>query len=236
VPRPFRRPLLIGLLCLACAGGLRADAAPVPGGPPPVDARIQARDPLVLCARQAVERLARPGGFALDPDLRIGMPPALLPAEKLLRRLGGRGEVESFLAALNQHAEALAAKAEPLLLAALRDGRPDPPPSPGAPARNPDSAAPLCQVFRRDHEADLLARLQVLARLQTDGELVDRVYRRVVKQSVRFGYVRGEAPALDRYLAQQTLQGLFLAMAEAEKSLYAGPASPLVTAAPPGAR
>jgi hypothetical protein len=66
----------------------------------------------------------------------------------------------------------------------------------------------------------LLSQLVPVARGLIQGEPIERVYRRVVKQSTRFGYLRGTAPPLEQYLAQQTLDGLFATMAEAEKSLY----------------
>lgn len=173
------------------------------------------RDILTQSLRQAVARLGHKGGFSADPRLRIGMPPALLDAEKLLRRLGARKETEAFILAMNETAEALAARAEPLLLSAIReadlDARPD---------LSGLAGAPLASGLRQSHEAALLNQLVPLARGQIQGELIERVYRRVVKQSTRFGYLRGTAPPLEQYLAQQTLNGLFVAMAEVEKSLY----------------
>jgi hypothetical protein len=188
-------------------------AAPVVATAQRVDAAQ--RDILAQSLRQAVARLGRKGGFSADPRLRIGMPPALTEAEKLLRRLGAKQETEAFILAMNETAEVLAARAEPMLLSAIREADPDPRPT------QPDlTGAPLASGLRQSHAAVLLSQLVPVARGLIQGEPIERVYRRVVKQSTRFGYLRGTAPPLEQYLAQQTLDGLFATMAEAEKSLY----------------
>lgn len=175
------------------------------------------RERLLRNAEQALARLGRTGGYYNDPRVRIGMPPALREAEKLLRRLGGKKETEAFILAMNQTAETLMAQAAPLVMAAARE-------TGGSTA-----------AFRDRHEADLLKALIPMARALTEGKLIDRAYQRVVKQSARFGYLRGEAPKLEDYLSRQALEGLFTAMSEARQAIETGgPAArtadrPLVT-------
>jgi Protein of unknown function (DUF4197) len=204
----LRLAVLVPLIWFAPAP--RVAAAPA-GVQVVADAASSRREVLTRSARQAVARLARDGGFSGDPEMRFDVPPALREADRLLRLLGARNESDRFRLAMYQTAEVLAGKAEPLLLAAIRDSGPAGPP-------------PWTEGFRRAHEPQLLDQLTPLARELTRGELISRVYGRVVKQATRFGYTQGEAPPLDRYLAQQTLIGLFTAMAHAERALDPHPA------------
>lgn len=172
-----------------------------------------AREVLERCARLAVARLSRAGGIAAHPRLRITMPPALAEAERIVRRLGGKKETEAFLAAMNEAAETLAGKSGPLLREAIADT--------ALPAAGPGT---LCDALRQQQGAQLGARLQPLARELIDGALIDRAYRRLVKQAGRYGYLRGDAPSLDQYLAAQTVRALLDTMTEMENH----PASQLV--------
>jgi hypothetical protein len=197
---------------LQAAAGGQAQAAPERVSKAPTAQQAV----LIRCAREAVTRLARDGGFSRDPEVRFGPPPALREADKILRLLGARKEADRFQLVLNQTAETLAGKAEPLILAAIRE------PDPTGPAASDHGQgvelAPLTSGFRHAHEAELLVKLTPMAQELTQGTLLSRVYLRVVKQTTRYGFMRGEAPPLDRYLAQQTLNGLFTAMSDAERT------------------
>lgn len=232
-PYPLLQVLTGLAIAWAAGGAWAADGAvrgPIPlaaGGPARATSQ-ERREILSLSAEQALARLGRTGGFSADPRVRIGMPPALRDTEKLLRRLGGNKEADAFILAMNQTAEAMLAKAAPLVMAAVRETGDS----------GPETAAggmpALAGTFRRLHGDALQSQLIPIARELTDGQLIARVYKRVVKQSTRFGFLRGEAPKLEDYLAQQTLNGLISAMAEAERVIQAKRAG-LGVAARPGA-
>lgn len=209
-------PLLATLAGGAGAAGPAPDLNALAAGEASRAVIREQREILSQSAEQALARLGRTGGFSADPRVRIGMPPALRDTEHLLRRLGGGQETEAFILAMNQTAEAMLARAAPLVMTAIRE----------ADDVHPEAAAagrsyPLAGGFRRLQGEALRARLVPIARELTEGQLIARVYQRVVKQSTRYGFLRGAAPKLEDYLAQQALNGLITAMAEAERVLQA---------------
>lgn len=217
-----RRTLVLLVTLLATLAGGAGAAAPAPNlaalaaGESSLAVTQAQREILSQSAEQALARLGRSGGFSADPRVRIGMPPALRDTEQLLRRLGGDRETEAFILAMNQTAEAMLARVAPLVMAAIREADDVQPESLTA-----GRALPLAGGFRRLHGEALRARLVPIARELTEGQLIARAYQRVVKQSTRYGFLRGTAPKLEDYLAQQALNGLITAMTEAERVLQA---------------
>lgn len=78
------------------------------------------REALRVSTQRAIEQLARPGGYALDPMLRIPVPDELEGIARGLRAIGLGSVVDEFEASLNRAAEKAAPLAKPVFLDAIR--------------------------------------------------------------------------------------------------------------------
>jgi hypothetical protein len=78
------------------------------------------REALTQGTGKAVSTLGRENGFWSHPKLRIPMPPALLKAEKTLRRLGQGKLVDEFVLTLNRAAERATPAARDIFVGAIR--------------------------------------------------------------------------------------------------------------------
>lgn len=76
---------------------------------------------LKLAADRAVEELSKPGGFADNAALRIGIPESLVPVESGLKKIGQEKLLDDFKASLNEAARTSIA-ASPKILASSISG------------------------------------------------------------------------------------------------------------------
>jgi hypothetical protein len=211
--------VLLGLFLSACAGTPAGqDARDAPTTDPGVQAHA-VRQALSQSADIAVNRLGRPDGYWGNPQVRIPLPEGLRRNEKTLRRYGLERYAEELAESLNRAAEAAVPVAKPMLLAAIRDMSLND--AEGIVRANDDAAT---HYFRVHSDAALRERLRPIVADATAHAHVAAAYKRLMKKStflekaVEPGHLD-----LDAYVTRATLDGLYLLMAEEERSIRHNP-------------
>jgi hypothetical protein len=166
----------------------------------------------------AVLELGKPNGFGGNEKVRIGMPESLRKAESAARKLGFGKHADELLDAMNQAAELAVVEAKPILLAAVKkmsfkDAK-------DILFGEQDAAT---QYFRRTTTADLTtAFLPIVHRTTTKVQLAQK-YSVFVGRAAKLGLIDAKTADLDAYVTGKTIDGLFVMIAEQEKTIRSDP-------------
>jgi len=169
--------------------------------------------------RFAVDQLGRDGGFLDDPSVRIPMPKSLAWVEKSLRMLHQDKLADEFVASMNHAAERAVPEAASIFSDAigqmsLEDAR--------GILSGPDDAA--TEYFRRTTSTALTARMRPIIEQATASTGVTASYKKMMSKAGGLtGLLSPDATDLDGYVTEQTLDGLFLMVAEEEKRIRENP-------------
>ena len=216
---------------LKSAGGLLKEAPGIPGtgsADSLSDSQITAglKEALSVGARRAVELLGRQGGFLDDASVRIPLPGVLDTAAKGLRAAGQDQYVDEFETSVNRAAE----KAVPQTLdivqntvrdMSLTDVR-------GILEGGDDAAT---QYLRKNAGPQLREAILPIVSKATDSAGATSAYKNLKTQADGalggFGSLGGLVDTgsldLDGYVADKTLDGLFLKLAAEEKAIRKDP-------------
>ncbi len=163
------------------------------------------REALTQGAGKAVGLLGRQDGFLGNPAVRIALPENLQKVEGAMRKLGMGRQADELVTAMNRAAEAAVPQARALLLNSIRQMSLDD--AKGILAGGEDSAT---QYFRRT----------------TSGPMAEK-FRPVVRGAmakVKLAEKCEQDAHLENYVTQKTLDGLYLMIAEEEKTIRKDPA------------
>jgi hypothetical protein len=216
---------------LACAAGVGlaltgcaelGTLAPLGGFGAPSEATIAAglREALQIGAERSVARAARPGGFLDDPRVRIPLPPQLDKLGRGLRALGFAGAVDDLETAMNRTAERAAREAEGPLVAAvtslqIADAR--------AILAGPDDAA--TEYLRRTSGDALRERFAPVVASAMRGTDVHRAYEELRSRNRALALLADPTVDLERYVTEETLDGLFTLIRSEEHRIRTDPAA-----------
>jgi hypothetical protein len=210
----------LGMLVSAAGVGMTvAGCAPLGLGSPP-DATIAAglEEALQIGAERSVSRAARPGGFLEDPRVRIQVPPELDKLASGLRALGFHGAVDELELAMNRAAERAAHEAQGPLVAAISDLQ-------FSDARvilsGPDDAA--TQYLRRASGDALRERFAPVVATAMRGTGVYRAYEDLRSRNRALALLADPTIDLERYVTDETLDGLFTLIGEEEQRIRNDP-------------
>lgn len=169
-------------------------------------------------AESAVKELARVDGYLGNPKVRIPMPDNLRKVDNALRRIGMGKYADELVTSMNRAAEAAVPEAKTLLVSAVKSMT-------VTDAKNillgPDDAA--TQFFRRSTEAALSGKFKPIVNQSMKKVSLAQAYDRFAGKGVRLGLVKEQDAHLDDYITRKALDGLFLMMAEQEKTIRANP-------------
>jgi len=174
---------------------------------------------LEKASHYAVNSLGKSNGFLDNRDVRIPMPGKLRKIEKMLRSMGASRYADEFVATMNHAAEKAIVEARPVFIKAIqsmsiKDGLKI--------LKGPDNAA--TQYFRSRTGKELMVKMLPITRKMTDSVGVTRAYKQMLG---KLGFARrllGEDEIdLDQYVANKTLDGLFLMVAREEKKIRTNP-------------
>jgi len=192
------------------------------------DAQIDAglKQALSLGTERAVAVLGQPGGFLNDPQVRIPLPGVLSSAADGLRAAGQGRYVDDFENAVNRAAESAIPRTLDIVQQtvadmSLQDVR--------GILTGPDDAA--TQFLRERAGDDLLAAVMPVVRQATDAAGVTSAYKALVAQGGGMlggigglgGLLGTDSLDLDRYVANETLEGLFVKLAAEEQRIRQDP-------------
>ena len=166
----------------------------------------------------AVAQLGAENGFLNNPKVRIPLPPALQRIETALRYTGMKRQADELVVAMNRAAEAAVPEAQALLVDSIRkmtlkDAK--------GILTGGDTAA--TDYFKRTTQAHLTARFRPIVKKTTDQVGLAAQYNGLAGQAAQLGLIREQQSTIDGYVTEKALDGLYLMIAEQEKSFRQNP-------------
>ena len=184
------------------------------------DAAAGLKEALTRGAEFAVGQLGRHDGFFGDSRVKIPLPDSLKKGEKLIRTFGGGKYADELVETMNRAAESAVVEAKPILVNAVKqmsisDAR-------GILTGGEDAAT---QYFRRTTSDALLQKFMPIVKQATARVQLADKYNQYAGQAAKVGLLDAKDADLDQYVAHKALDGLFLMVAEQEKSIRKDPVS-----------
>jgi hypothetical protein len=185
------------------------------------DAGQALRDSLAQGAKVALARLGKQDGFFANPTVKIGLPKNFKTADKVLRALGQGKQVDALVLASNRAAEAAAAKAEPIFIAAVKQMT-----LADAKAILAGGEGAATAYFRKSTETALSAEFKPLVASVTDQSGLAQAYNAMAATLVKYGgFVKQDKlSTVEDYVTRKALDGIYASIAEEEKAIRADPA------------
>ncbi|WP_421848122.1 DUF4197 domain-containing protein [Novosphingobium sp.] len=201
----------------------RGTAAPAQSmsAPPPGVSSSEASGGLKLALGKAAERvvaqLGRPGGFANDPRVRIGLPGPLGRLSGLLSTLDQAGVTDGLSGKLNAAAEGAVGKALPLLKSAI--SRMTVTDALGIVTGGDTSAT---DYFRRTMGPDLQQAMSPVVSKSLSGV---KAFQALDRFSAKNSLIAGQFGARDLtgYVTEKASDGVFLYLGEQEREIRRNP-------------
>ena len=176
------------------------------------------KEALVRGADLAVSQLGRQDGFLGDSRVRIPLPDSLRAGEKVMRTLGMKKEADQLIETMNRAAESAVVEAKPILLDAVHKMSFDD--AKGILTGGDDAAT---QFFKRRTSVPIGEKfLPIVKRATAKLQLADQ-YNRYAGQAAKLGLVKEQDANIDSYVTHKALDGLFLMIAEQERSIRKDP-------------
>ncbi|HJV24238.1 MAG TPA: DUF4197 domain-containing protein [Aromatoleum sp.] len=176
------------------------------------------REALVQGAGHAVQMLGAKDGFLKNKKVKIPLPDGLSQVESVMR-LAGRGkDLDDLVKTMNRAAEAAVPEAQTLLVEAVREMSVDD-------ARKiltggDDSAT---RYFKAKTQGQLTERFLPVVKQSTDRLALSEQYNKIAGQAASFGLVKSEDAQIEGYVTRKALDGLYLMIAEEEKTIRKNP-------------
>jgi hypothetical protein len=182
------------------------------------DAATGIRAALEKGALAAVELLGVNDGFLGNPRVRIPLPDSLRKVRSAARVFGLDHEFEALEVGINRAAEAAVPQGKALLVEAarkvtVRDALDI--------VRGGDDS--VTRYFRSSAGEQITARFLPIVSKSIGKLDLARKYDRLAGQAGRLGLVKEDQATLDRYVTGKAVDGLFLVIADKERSLRADP-------------
>jgi hypothetical protein len=169
-------------------------------------------------AQTAVASLAKENGFLGNDKVRIPLPPSLLKADNMLRKVGMGKYADELNTSMNRAAEAAVPEAKALLVGAVKnmtvaDAK-------GILMGNNDAAT---QYFRKNTEAALTGKFRPIVGKSMQKVKLAEKYDQFAGKGVSLGLVDQQDANLEDFITRKAMDGLFLMMAEQEQAIRANP-------------
>jgi hypothetical protein len=166
----------------------------------------------------AVKLLGTENGYFANPKVKIPLPPSLQKIESGLRMMGMKKQADELVLSMNRAAEAAAPEAKQLLVDAVKkmsvqDAK--------TILTGGDTAA--TDYFRRTTQAQLTQRFLPIVKKATDRVGLAQQYNSLAGQGVALGLVKQDDASIETYVTRKALDGLYLMIAEQEKSFRQNP-------------
>lgn len=204
-------------------------AAPAPSAAPATNgdplARFSNKDQvgslkqaLTQGAETAVANLAKENGYLGNPKVRIPLPDSLQKVDSTLRKFGMGSYADELVTSMNRAAEAAVPEAKNLLVGAVKNMTVE-----DAKSILTGSNDAATQYFRKNTEAALSGKFKPIVDKAMQKVKVAEKYDQFAGKGVKLGLVDERDAKLEDYITRKALDGLFLMMAEQEKSIRANP-------------
>lgn len=182
------------------------------------DAASGLRQALTDGTAAAIQLLGKENGYFANPKVKIPLPPALKQVESGLRMMGMKKKADELVLSMNRAAEAAAPEAKQLLVDAVKkmsvqDAK--------SILTGGDTAA--TEYFKRTTSAQLTQRFLPIVKKATDRVGLAQQYNNLAGQGASLGLIKKEDASIENYVTQKALDGLYLIIAEQEKSFRQNP-------------
>ena len=182
------------------------------------DAASGLRQALTDGSGAAVRLLGAENGYFANPKVKIPLPPSLQKVESAMRAMGMKKKTDELVLSMNRAAEAAAPEAKQLLVDAVKkmsvqDAK--------AILTGGDTAA--TDYFKRTTETQLTQRFLPIVKKATDRVGLAQQYNSLAGQGVQLGLVKKDDASIESYVTRKALDGLYLMIAEQEKSFRTNP-------------
>jgi hypothetical protein len=176
------------------------------------------KDALIQSSGRAVSQLSAIDGFLGNDKVRIPLPESLKRVERVMRMVGKGKQADELITSMNRAAEMAVKEATPLLVSAVKamsvqDAK-------GILTGGDDAAT---QYFRRKTSDPLAQRFLPIVKRMTERVELAQQYNHLAGQAAQWGLVRKEDADIDEYVTRKALDGLFLVIAEQERSIRRDP-------------
>ena len=176
------------------------------------------KDALVQGSSKAVSQLSASDGFLGNPKVKIPLPDSIKRVESGLRMLGMGRQADELVTSMNRAAEMAVKEATPLLVSSVKsmsvsDAK--------GILTGPDDAA--TQYFKRTTSEALTQRFLPIVKQSTAKVQLAQQYNSLAGQAVQYGLISKEDANIDAYVTRKALDGLFIVIAEQERSIRRDP-------------
>ena len=182
------------------------------------DAVQALKDALVQGSSKAVSQLSAPNGFLGNPQVKIPLPDTIKRVESGLRMLGMGRQADELVASMNQAAEMAVKEATPLLVSAVKNMSVS---DAKGILTGPDDAATL--YFKRTTSDALAQRFLPIVKQATERVELAQQYNALAGQAAQYGLISKDDANIDNYVTRKALDGLFIVIAEQERSIRRDP-------------
>lgn len=182
------------------------------------DAASGLRQALADGSAAAVKLLGAENGYFGNAKVKIPLPPSLQKVEGAMRMMGMKKQADELVLSMNRAAEAAAPEAKQLLTDAVKkmsvqDAK--------GILTGGDTAA--TEYFKRTTQAQLTQRFLPIVKKATDRVGLAQQYNNLAGQGVKLGVVKQDDASIETYVTRKALDGLYLMIAEQEKSFRTDP-------------
>lgn len=176
------------------------------------------KEALTRGADIAVSQLGKKNGFLGDKRVKIPLPKSAQTAEKMMRTFGMKKQADELIETMNRAAEMAVVEAKPILTNAVKSMSFDD--AHGILTGGGDAAT---QYFKRTTSKDIGAKFLPIVKAATAKVDLAGQYNKYAGQAAKLGLMSEQDADLDTYVTQKALDGLFLMIAEQEKSIRKDP-------------
>lgn len=177
------------------------------------------KEALTQGAGKAVDLLGKQDGFLGNPKVKIPLPESAQKVEGLMRGLGLGKQADELVNAMNRAAEAAVPQAKTLLVNSIKQMSVED--AKGILSGGEDAAT---QYFRRTTSGPLAEKFKPVVKGAMAKVKLAEKYDQFAGKAAKFGLVREQDAHLENYVTQKTLDGLYLMIAEEEKTIRKDPA------------
>lgn len=157
-------------------------------------------------------------GYFKNPQIKIPFPPDVKHVEDKLRQVGLGNDVDRFVMTLNRGAEDAAKEAKPIFIDAIKQMSID---DAWSILKGPPDAA--TQYLKKTTTAQLKSKFSPVIQNSLDKVSATKYYGDIVNNYNKIPFGTKVNPDLNNYATDMAIQGLFVLIAQEEKSIRENP-------------
>jgi hypothetical protein len=178
------------------------------------------KEALIKGISNGADIVSRTDGYFKNPAIKIPFPPDVKRVEDKLRQLGLNDQVDNFIMTMNRGAEDAAKEAKPIFITAIKAMTIQ---DAWAILRGQNDAA--TQYLKRTTSQLLKDKFKPVIQNSLNKVSATKYYTDIINRYNQLPLVQKANPNLDDYATDRAIEGLFLMIANEEKSIRENPAA-----------